>query len=977
MFDPQDTPRLFALPPGVDFAQALVAGLRARLSGKPPESMARIEIFVNAPRLARQVRAVFDAGPPGLLPRIRLVTDLADPVTAAQLPQAVPPLRRRLELTGLVARLLETQPDLAPRAALFDLSDSLARLMDEMIAENVSPQAIESLDVADQSGHWQRALRFFRIVQQFVDADAAPDTGGLQRLALAARLAAWTEAPPRHPVIVAGSTGSRGTTHAFMRAVARLPQGAVVLPGFDPDMPDAVWAHMGDALQAEDHPQFRLGTLMRDLGITPSSIAPWTGATPPASDRNKVISLALRPAPVTHQWLSDGPRLPALPDAMARVTLLEAQTPREEALAIALRLRQAAEDGIRAALITPDRMLTRQVTAALSRWDLLPDDSAGIPAHLTPPGRLLRHVAALFTAPLTAEALLTLLKHPLTHTGGGRGPHLLHTRDLELHIRRKGMPYPSPAPLLAWAATQKADQWGDWLVRAFCDRSTAGTRPLSDWVADHLALAEALANGSAPEGASGLWAQETGRALQAIMTELRDEAGHGTAMSARDYADLVGALLASREVRNPDDGHPDILIWGTLEARAADAELVILGSLNEGAWPEAPKADPWLNRKMRAEAGLLLPERQVGLSAHDFQMAVAAPEVWLSRALKSDEAETVPSRWVNRLLNLMNGLPERQGPAAVKAMQNRGKRWLALCKAAEAPIVTPPARRPAPAPPSQARPNSLSVTQIKTLVRDPYAIYARKTLRLEPLQPIQRAPDALLRGILVHALLETYVKASVDDPALLTPEAFNALAAQRLSDPDTLPFPTVRALWMARLMRVSDWFTATEADRQALARPVHHEISGESLLPDLGFTLRAKADRIDLDAGGLAYLYDYKTGAAPGAREQKHFDKQLLLEAAMVENGDFKGLGPVRVARADYLSLAASKPKAEPAPLDETPPAVVWAEFHSLVAAYLNPDQGFAARRALQKDDDVSDYDHLARYGEWDMSDPAQTERLT
>ncbi len=47
----------------------------------------------------------------------------------------------------------------------------------------------------------------------------------------------WEETPPQHPIILAGSTGSRGTTLLLMQAIAKLPQGAVILPGFDFDMP--------------------------------------------------------------------------------------------------------------------------------------------------------------------------------------------------------------------------------------------------------------------------------------------------------------------------------------------------------------------------------------------------------------------------------------------------------------------------------------------------------------------------------------------------------------------------------------------------------------------------------------------------------------------------------------------------------------------------------------------------------------------
>ena len=196
---------------------------------------------------------------------------------------------------------------------------------------------------------------------------------------------------------------------------------------------------------------------------------------------------------------------------------------------------------------------------------------------------------------------------------------------------------------------------------------------MSDWVADLRTTAEFIAAGSQTGGSGELWDKKAGRKALEIFEELEAEAPHGGEMTARDFADLLGALLSQGEVRDRDAPYGSIMIWGTLEARVQGADLVILGGLNEGSWPEAASPDPWLNRKLRHEAGLLLPERRIGLSAHDFQQAVAAPEVWLTRAVRSEEADTVPSRWLNRMTNLLGGLPDQGGQAALSAMRCGGR----------------------------------------------------------------------------------------------------------------------------------------------------------------------------------------------------------------------------------------------------------------------------------------------------------------
>ncbi|MBW4706699.1 double-strand break repair protein AddB [Roseobacter sp. YSTF-M11] len=985
MFDSGSEPRLFGVDPGADFPRALVDGVIARMADRPPEAMARVQLIVNTRRMQRRLRGLFEDGPARLLPKIRLITDLDALDPAVVVPQAVSPLRRRLELIALVSRLLSRERDLAPRSSLFDLTDSLAALMDEMQGEGVTARTIADLDVTDQSGHWQRALQFIQIAQEYMDGSGTlPDAEARQRLLISALAEKWRVSPPADPVIIAGSTGSRGTTMLLMQAVAKLPQGALVLPGFDFEMPAAVWSHLDNAMLAEDHPQYRFQKLMNTLGVGRSTVTRWHQVDVPSRDRNALVSLSLRPAPVTDAWLTEGKTLSNIATATQDITLLEAPGPRDEALAIAMRLRQAAETGETAALITPDRMLTRQVTAALDQWNILPDDSAGTPLHLSPPGRFLRHVSSLFVRRLDAESLLTLLKHPLTHSGTNRGHHVLNTQRLELKIRKHGLPYPDSKGIaqlmqraVASADDQRAiDDWADHVGQVYTGHMMTDLRPLSDWVADHIAVAEAIAGGLNAEDPGELWQKKAGQKARAVMQNLADQAGFGTDMSAADYSDLVGALLSGEEVRDRDAPHPNIMIWGTLEARVQGADLVILAGLNDGTWPEVPAPDPWLNRALRHQAALLLPERRIGLSAHDYQQAIGAKEVWLTRAIRSDDAETVASRWINRLCNLLAGLQEQGGRVALDGMRARGETWLRLASAFEATDRIQPAHRPSPRPPVAARPPALSVTEIKRLIRDPYAIYARHVLRLAKLGPLVQSPDALMRGTLAHEIMERFVKETVADPHLLTAEHLAFVARDMLEQ--GVPWPAARAMWLARIEKIADWFVAREKERRHFSHPVAFEgqAKGKLAWPDLGFTLTARADRLDRTEAGDVLIYDYKTGKPPSAREQATFDKQLLIEAAMVEQGAFETLGICHVAMAVFIGLGAS-PSEVPAPLDEEPPQKVLDHLRKLIGAYLSQEQGFTSRRMMQQDKFAGDYDQLARFGEWDATMDPTPEDLT
>lgn len=951
---------LFALPPGVDFPAELVVGMLELLRGKPPEALARVTLIVNTQRMRRRVVECLQTRGALLLPRILLVTEVAA-LANLPLPQPIPPLRRRLVLSVLLDRLLATGTTHFPRAALYDLADSLAALIEEMQGEGVAPDRIAALDVANHSAHWARTQAFLGIVTEALAGDA-PDAETVLRRAVLALGEGWATTPPEGPVILAGSTGSRGTTALLMQAIARLPRGLVVLPGFDFDLPSEIWAGMDDALSAEDHPQYRFRRAMELLGCTRDDVKAWTTTEAPDPARNRLVSLSLRPAPTTHQWLAEGPKLPDLIDATQGLTLIEAPSPRSEALAIALILRQAAEDGTRAALISPDRNLTRRVTAALDRWGIRPDDSAGRPLALSAPGRLMRQVAGLFGQKLTADALLALLKHPLAFTGADRGPHLILSREFELHLRRNGPAFPTANSLSEWARQSgiaQAETWAVIVADTLCGHEAVGRQTLADFIALHLRLATRLAAGFDPTGSGALWEKAAGEAALKAVAELQAEASAAGEMTPFDYAGLFLGMLQRHDVRETESVHPGIMIWGTLESRVQGADLVILGGLNDGIWPAQPPADPWLNRAMRKEAGLLLPERRIGLSAHDYQQAVAAPRVILSRAKRGAEAETVPSRWLNRLVNLMDGLPDRHGPDALAAMRGRGNDWLRLAEAfdqAPRAVATP---RPSPRPPVASRPRKLSVTEIKTLIRDPYAIYARHVLKLRPLDPLRPQADPRLRGEVLHRILEIFLRRGGGDRSTLMAIADAVLAEQ-------VAWPLARTIWHSRLAKAAGGFLAFSASTGG--EPVLLEERGALALPGLDFTLTGKPDRIDRLEDGRLLLIDYKTGAPPSKDEQEHFDKQLLLLAAMAEGGAFKGLTAEEVARVVYFGVKADE---KPAVIDLEPGkvAAVWEEFGRLMRNFARPAQGYTARRAMQKSNHPSDYDHLSRFGEWDMTD--------
>ncbi|MEO1550596.1 MAG: double-strand break repair protein AddB, partial [Pseudomonadota bacterium] len=417
LFAPQSTPRVFATPPGVDAAHALATGFRVRLGEGPPERWARCTVYLNAQRSAKAFARALRTGPAHLLPRLLTIDGLA---AQQGLFAAQTPLARTLDLTALVAKLLEADPSLGVAQNAFDLAESLSALLDEMAVEGVTVAQLRTLPPDALQQHWQKSLAFLDLVTgQEARLGLGEASSVLQARAVAQQIEAWAASPPDQPVLAAGSTASRRPTADLLAAIAHLPQGAVILPGLDRTLPlDAVDQLVEAQSPTLDHPQAMMVRFLDRLGLRPSEVPLWGETALEGAPRQALISLALRPAPVTDGWLRDGPALrDTLGPATAKISLVEAPTQQAEADTLAWAIRSALHRGKTVALVSADRGLTRRVQAALLRWQIEADDSAGRPLQQTPPGVFLRLVlSALDGAPAPA-ILAALLKHPITATG--------------------------------------------------------------------------------------------------------------------------------------------------------------------------------------------------------------------------------------------------------------------------------------------------------------------------------------------------------------------------------------------------------------------------------------------------------------------------------------------------------------------------------------------------------------------------------
>ena len=735
--------------------------------------------------------------------------------------------------------------------------------------------------------------------------------------------------------------------------IARLPRGAVVLPGLDRELDADAWERV-----EAGHPQFALKQLLERIDVRRDQVGDWT-ETDAAPERERLLREVLRPAPTTDAWRALAES--AHPPKVEGLSLLEAADPAEEAATIALMLREALETpDLRAALVTRDRGLARRVTAELGRWSIAIDDSAGRPLSRAPVGCFLCLLAEAAGERFAPVPLLALLKHPLARMGGDAAAFRANARALDRHLRG-----PRPDSGLKGIAT--ALQNAPRGLQAWFANVTAVLTPLDTVLAKpEVAFIDVLkAHAVAADGLTeNLWSRADGLAANRFIHDLSEAAGDLPEIEARSYAPMIRDFMDEVPVRPLYGRHPRLAILGPLEARLQSFDLVILGGLNEGSWPASAADDPWFSRPMRAKLGLEPPERAIGLSAHDFASLAAQPRVVLTRSAKSEGTPMVASRWVQRLQQLTRGL----GIEAALTPPPRIRKIAAAQADAGKPT---PAEPPYPCPDVAARPRRLSVTEVETWLRDPYAIYAKRVLKLRPLDPLDAEIGPMERGTALHQMLERFVRRYPTLP-LDAVVKLGEIVDEVLSELGT-PKATL-AVWRPRFLRAAAWFVDEERQRRDVIAESFVEVTGEMdfKAPGGDFTLYGRADRIDRLRAGGATIIDYKTGAPPSnAQVQKHLAPQLPLEGAMLASGGFKEIGPLAPAELIYVRVSGAAEPGKYCYIDGD--AAVLARdaagrLSQRIAQFDDKHTGYESRVAPFRSDIAGDYDHLARVREWSVT---------
>jgi ATP-dependent helicase/nuclease subunit B len=961
--------RVFSVPATASFADVVV---RALIAAQPPDDQfALSDCIVLAPN-RRACAALSHAfagslGGAALLPRLRPLGDVDDDpdvwgaeAFALDLPAEMAPLQRRLELARLLRARDEAEGGISDPVRAIAFADELCHLIDaESLVDSLNwarmPDLVAQADVAQ---HWREAARFLEIVTQYwpqrLASEGLIDKAARRTQVLRSLAAHWSAAPPQTPVIIAGSTGSIAATRALMGVVARLPKGAVIFPGLDTELDEIAWSAV-----EEQHPQYHMKAALGAIGVERGDIVVMQGETRThgSTARRHVVREALAPADITSDWrmrLAEAGGEAVVRAGCAGLTLIEARSEDEEAAAIAVLMRETVEAADKTvALVTPDASLARRVESKLQRWRIEPQMSIGAPLFESAMGQALELLCALSQDcgdPLTIAAFI---RHRHSRVLDGVAPE--EVVAFERSVLRGPRRHTNLASVLERSPSESALIVGRLLsgIAPLVALSSRSEIELPALAGALIASFEALAQSGDDDDQATPWSGADGRAAAAL---LRDMDAYGDALGPMDLSQAVRTfrmLLRASTIAPEAGGHPRCSILGPLEARILHRDLVILGGLNEGVWPAPAREDAFLSRGMRKALGLPSPDVRLGLAAHDFAQALCAKDVVMTRALRLQGQPSVASRWVWRLIMLSRA-------AGVEDALNstRARETLARVRAMDAPLRKITVAPPRPKPPSSSRPRAISFTEVETLIRDPYAVYARRVLGLRVLPTFGQAPGANHRGEAVHLALERFADEAAPDKLL----TLIAAALREVGfEPDQIRVET------SRFRHSVEPYCAWAQSRRVELKESHREVNARLKIFD-DISLYGRADRIDVRADGVADIIDFKTGGLATKEQVKAgMAPQLTLEAAALARGAFSPLPRLRVGQLIYVQLGGRGLDIRLMDDDANGMAdAALSSLQSLLAVFSRETTPFLCKPRVQfLKGAYGDYDLLARRGEW------------
>ncbi|WP_341757174.1 MULTISPECIES: PD-(D/E)XK nuclease family protein [unclassified Candidatus Tisiphia] len=396
-----------------------------------------------------------------------------------------------------------------------------------------------------------------------------------------------------------------------------------------------------------------------------------------------------------------------------------------------------------------------------------------------------------------------------------------------------------------------------------------------------------------------IWHEQSAAELSNFLSELIKTNCNLTLDNKKDFPRLLKGLMSSCKYFAHQNYSKNIIIGKAEDLMLLKFDLVILTDFNQGCWSSSSSISQWINEQTLKKLHMVI---GASIDQYYFYLFLHNTQVIITRAKRQDgKSSLLPSNLLLKLQFILqqslisenyltylseSDLSSLQGATLVDPRNDAN-----LLSYVSSPIF----------------PETISVTDIEMLVRNPYSFYAKKILNVRSRDMIGHEPKISEFGSFVHKVLEQYSKnynkLENNKVGLILDISNNILQ-------NTILPTYTQKIWQIKFVPIAESFIEFDEQRRNDCKYIYSESRGEISLNIGGqkLTIIGVADRIEIDEFGAAVIIDYKTGSLPSRKDvETGLSPQLIIEALMLQEGGF-GIEVHNVKQAVYVKISSSKP---------------------------------------------------------------------
>lgn len=913
-----------------------------------------------------------------LLPRIRIISELnikdllllGNGCDLDSLPKAINTQKQLFLLVRLILQWqqLKNQETDANSIHITPVSATkLAKELNHLIRlfdrESIDLATLHDLDTTNLAQHWQDNYDFLKIISEYLPAILSEDghttTEAYKNNIIQNLVKCWEKNPPLYHITAVLTSGHTAATRKLLKTITQLPDGNVITPNINPHLTQRIWNDID-----ETHPLFHIKSFTDYIEV--NDIETLISQLPPSETTNNTVNTLMHhvmlPTNLTDQWHIDATKERY---DVSHFQYIECDNLNEEARIISTMVRYYLDINPKQniAIVTNNFDLITLTERILKKWNIEGDNSIGIPIGKTAIGSYMKLILELIPRNISPVSFLALLKHPLTACELSNIECNRLARIIEIQfLRRK---HATPITLESMQHFfQKDNDANEALLHLLGNIKQAlqplkhilrnDSIPFKEILEQHVIIAEKLAKTENVN--QSLWKTAEGEEYAKELRSLLQSADSLEHIEPFSYAEMYHSIFADKIVRKKFHTTPNLLILSPSEARLIRNDIVIIADANDGSWPPREQYSPWLSTNVQKTLNLHSPERAVGEYASIFSELCFSQQVIITRSNMINRTPTIESHWLQRLKAVLRC-------SSLETIMKPHYPWHYWNQQLGNANTNLEIKAPTPYPPLSSRPDALSATDIDLLIKNPYAIYAKKILKLRKLRPIAEPLNASDFGNALHDILYHFCTNNRNDSKIIDDTIHLILEPYEKNQ-------NVQAIWQPKLQSIMQWFynehnaALSECDR------IIYEKTGSISYGNV--RIHAKADRIEQTSNGCNII-DYKTGNPPSAKKAlSGISPQMLTEALIVSENGFPDLTNTNINHIAFWRMQGFD-RNQKLPIykhtDENKSIIInfKKNLFDLISLYNNENTPYLVEPIpeIASDNQNTDYQHLSRILEW------------